>query len=135
MTRGGAKNGQRDGFMAVNGNQGSASNYFPNTVNGPVPLPEARMHGFDATGVVGRYEYQHPNDDFVQPGNLYRLMTQDQKTRLVNNIAGHLRNARRDIQERQVAHFYRADPEYGMRIAKGLGLDMKVFASATKPKL
>jgi len=136
MTKGGAKNGQRDGLMAVNGNQGNAPNYFPNTVNGPVPLPEARLSPFESSGVVGRYEYQHPNDDFVQPGNLYRLMTQDQKARLINNIVGHLKNARRDIQERQVAHFYRADPDYGLRIAKGIGLDpTKVFASATKPRL
>jgi len=135
MTKGGVRNGQRDGFMNVNGNQGNSTNYFPNTANGPVPQPDARIHGFEATGVVGRYEYQHPNDDFVQPGNLYRVMTHDQKSRLVSNIVGHLKNARKDIQERQVLHFYRADTDYGLRIAKGLGLDTKVFAAVTKPRL
>jgi catalase len=29
-------NYQRDGFMTVNGNQGNAANYEPNSVNGPV---------------------------------------------------------------------------------------------------
>jgi catalase len=138
MTKGGIKNYQRDGFMTVNGNQGSAPNYYPNTANGPIPQPEARMHGYETSGVVNRYEYTHPNDDFIQPGNLYRLMTQDQKSRLISNIVGHLKNARKDIQERQVGHFYKADPDYGLRVAKGLGLDTsKVFGSGTpgSPKL
>lgn len=131
------RNGQRDGFMAVNGNQGNTTNYFPNSVSGtPVARPDARTTPFEVSGVVGRYDYQHPNDDFVQPGNLYRLMTPDQKTRLVNNIVGHLGKARKDIQERQVVNFYKADTEYGTRIAKGLGLDAnKVFAHVVKPKL
>jgi len=126
---------QRDGFMAVNGNGGGSPNYAPNSFNGPLPRGDARIHSWDATGVVARYTYQHPNDEFTQPGNLYRLMTPDQKTRLINNIVGHLKNARRDIQERAVANFYRADADYGTRLAKGLGHDVaKLQASFAKPK-
>jgi len=129
--RGKVKNGQRDGFMAINGNQGSTPNYAPNSFGGPVTTPDAKISTFEASGVVGKYNYQHPNDDFVQPGNLYRLMTPDQKARLIGNIVGHLGKARKDIQERQVQHFYRADPDYGVRVAKGIGLDpSKVFKNA-----
>jgi len=136
-TKGGVRNGQRDGFMAVNGNQGNAPNYHPNTVSGsPTVRPETRTTPFEVSGVVGRYDYQHPNDDFVQPGNLYRLMTPDQKARLVSNIIGHLGKAKKEIQERQVVHFYRADPDYGMRIAKGVGLDAtKIFGSLSRSKI
>ncbi len=45
---------------------------------------------WDVSGTVGRYKYQHPNDDFEQAGNLYRLMTPDQKARLVSNLVGHM---------------------------------------------
>jgi catalase len=31
----------------------------------------------------------------------------------------------RDIQLRQVRHFYKADPAYGEGVAKGLGIDVK----------
>jgi len=131
--KGKVKNGERDGFMTVNGNQGNAPNYAPNSFGGPGVTPDAKIAPFEANGVVGKYRYQHPNDDFVQPGNLYKLMTPDQKARLISNIVGHLGKARKDIQERQVQHFYKADPDYGIRVAKGLGLDpARVFA---KPKM
>jgi len=134
-TKGKVRNGERDGLMTVNGNQGSSPNYYPNSFGGPEPDPSARIHGYELSGIVGRYKYQHPNDDFEQPGNLYRLMTPDQKARLVSNIVGHLGKARKDIQERQIVHFYKADPDYGTRVAKGLGLDpSKVFAGVNKAK-
>jgi len=130
------RNGQRDGFMNINGNQGSTLNYAPNSFGGPVADPSAAISPYEANGTVGRYRFQHPNDDFEQPGNLYRLMTPDQKARLVSNIVGHLGKAKREIQERQVVHFYRSDPDYGMRIAKGLGLDVgKVFGSLNRAKV
>ncbi len=48
----------------------------------------------------------------------------EERTRLVNNIVGHLKRAKREIQQRQVKNFLRADREYGSRIAQGLGLDV-----------
>jgi len=115
------RNYQRDGFMTVNGNQGSAPNYFPNTVQGsPQPVEETDVTPFEASGTVGRHKYVHPNSDFEQPGNLYRLMTPEQRNRLVSNIVGHLKNARGDIQDRMVEIFSKADREYGLRVKEGL---------------
>ncbi len=116
------RNYQRDGFMTVNGNQGSAPNYFPNSVEGS-PQPEPSLldvHPYDISGVVGRHVPSHPNSDFEQPGNLYRLMTPEQRTRLINNIVGHLKGARADIQARMIDIFSKADHEYGARIREGL---------------
>jgi len=117
------RNQERDGFMTVNGNQGSAPNYFPNSVEGtPAPCPQSLdTHPFDVSGPVGRHAPNHPNDDFVQPGNLYRnVMTPEQRTRLVNNIVGHLKNARKDIQLRMIEIFTKADQDYGRRVRDGL---------------
>lgn len=134
--KGKVQNGQRDGFMVVNGNQGNRPHYSPNSFDGPIARADARLTAFEAVGIVGRYNYQHPNSDYEQPGNLYRLMTPDQKSRLINNIVGQLGKARKEIQERQVVHFYRADPDYGTRIAKGLGLDLnRVFSTESRAKL
>jgi len=134
-TKGKVRNGERDGFMTIN-NQGSAPNYYPNSVGGPEPDSSARNHSWDVSGTVGRYKYQHPNDDFEQAGNLYRLMTPDQKARLVSNLVGHMGKARKDIQERQVINFFKADPDFGLRLAKGLGLDpAKVFAGVKQSKV
>ena len=75
------------------------------------------------SGTVGRTEYPKAGraDDFEQAGLLYRVFKEDERARLVSNIAGHLRNAAVEIQRRQVEHFTRADAEYGARVAKALG--------------
>jgi len=40
------------------------------------------------------------------------------------NIVDHPGSAQKRIQLRQAAIFFKADPEYGRRVAEGLGLDM-----------
>eukprot|EP01027_Heterolobosea_sp_BB2_P022055 GEZU01032444.1.p2 GENE.GEZU01032444.1~~GEZU01032444.1.p2 ORF type:complete len:482 (+),score=169.29 GEZU01032444.1:143-1588(+) len=113
---------QRDGLMAVNGNGGSGPNYEPNSFGGPKEDHSVREHPQPVHGVVLRSPYTHPNDDFVQAGNLYRLMSPQEKTNLINNIVNSLKQARRDIQIRQVQNFLKADKEYGRRVAEGLGI-------------
>jgi catalase len=44
-----------------------------------------------------------------------------------------MRPVRREIQLRQVAHFYRADPRYGEGIAAGLGLSLSEALAAGEP--
>ena len=61
-------------------------------------------------------------EDYTQPGNLYRLMNADQKQQLIDNLVGAMKDVPRFIQERQVGHFFKADPEYGKRVAEGLEL-------------
>lgn len=128
-------NYQRDGPANVNGNQGSAVNYEPNSFGGPVEDPTKKWHPTPVSGAVGRYKHTHPNDDFEQPRALFRkVMSETERTHLIDNIVGSLKGARRDvriyqrlifafqIQERQVKLFYKVDPEYGTRVAKGLGI-------------
>ena len=76
--------------------------------------------------MADHHPYSYPNDDFVQPGNLYRdVMTDRDRENLVGNIVSHLRGAQKRIQLRQTALFFKADPDYGRRVAKGLGLGTK----------
>ena len=54
----------------------------------------------------------------LQVGIFYRdVLNAEEKTRLVENIAGHLKDALPAIQERAVGNFRQADKEYGDRIA------------------
>jgi catalase len=77
----------------------------------------------NVTGQTGRYKYSHPNCDFEQPRILFRKVMNDyDREHLIKNIVGSLGGASRDIQERMIKHFYKVDPEYGQRIAKGIGL-------------
>lgn len=119
-----AINYQRDGFMRFDSNGDGSPNYYPNSFGGPAPEPEAAEPAFEVSGVAARQAYTHPNDDFVQAGDLYRkVMSDEDRDHLIGNIVDHLGGAQKRIQLRQTAVFYKADAEYGRRVATGLGLD------------
>ncbi len=117
-------NHQADGLMRVDDNGGNKPNYEPNSFSPAKSVPEAAEHPYMVEGKVERTPYKYPNDDFTQAGNLYRLMKDDEKARLIDNIVDHIKPVRRDIQLRQICNFYRADADYGTRIAQGLGMDL-----------
>lgn len=117
---------QRDGAMRTDGNGGGGPNYWPNSFGGPGPDPSLVVPPIDVAGMAARHAYVLGDVDFVQAGNLYRdVMTDEDRTHLVSNIVGHLGGAQRRIQLRQCALFYKADADYGARVAQGLGLDVE----------
>jgi catalase len=118
---------QRDGAMRLDGNGGAGPNYWPNSLGGPTPDSSFAEPPAAVSGMAARQAYVHPNDDFVQAGNLYRdVMTDVDRDHLTSNIAGHLSGVSWTIQERQVGLFKKADPEYGARVAEKLGLGLGV---------
>ncbi len=118
-------NYQRDGAMRVDNGGGGGPNYYPNSFGGPGPDPAAQEPMFPVEGEAGRFEYNFDNDDFVQPGNLYRdVMSDMDRDHLIHNIVDHLGGAIERIQYRQAAVFYKCDVDYGTRVAEGLGLDV-----------
>ncbi len=120
-----AVNYQRDGPMRFDDNGKGSANYYPNSFGGPAPEPEAAEPAFQVSGEAARRPYTHPNDDFEQAGVLYRkVMTDEDRDHLIGNIVAHLGGAQMRIQLRQTALFYKADKDYGTRVAKDLGLDV-----------
>jgi catalase len=43
------------------------------------------------SGEVNRFDHCEGNDDYRQAGDLFRLMKPDEKRRLIQNIANHMR--------------------------------------------
>jgi len=118
-------NYQRDGYMRFDSNGGGNPNYYPNSFGGPEPDIQAAEPVYDVSGKVARKPYAHPNDDFIQPEDLYqKVMTDQDRTNLNGNIVSHIRNAKKEIQGRQIKIFYRANPEYGQRVAEGLNINI-----------
>ncbi|MDO3413066.1 catalase [Saccharibacillus sp. CPCC 101409] len=66
-------------------------------------------------------------DDFSQAGAQYRSYTPEERDHLISNIVSDLTGLSEDIQLRAVCNFIRADREYGMRLARGLGVDISSF--------
>ena len=119
-------NYQRDGFMRVMSDFEGSPNYYPNTFGGPEPDPSAKWPSLAESGPSARYAYTHPNDDFEQPRALYnKVMTDADRAHLISNITGHLAGAKKELQIRQTVLFYKVDPDYGTRVAEGLGLDIE----------
>jgi catalase len=121
---GGAKNYGRDGFMRFDSNGGrAAKNYEPNSYDGPAQTGERYELGYDVAGSIGpRGLVEHSEDnDYVQAGALYRVMTDDGRRRLIDNIAGSLAQvSREDVIERSIENFRKADAEYGRRLAEAV---------------
>ena len=123
---------QRDGVMATADTYGGSPNYWPNSVTG-APKPDARYAdpAWDLGQViVDRFDSTVDHDDYTQVGNLYRLFDEGQRDRLASRIAGVLGQARDSVQLRQVCHFFRADADYGRRVAEKLGVDVSAIDHA-----
>jgi catalase len=132
-------NYQRDGFMRTDDNFAGQPNYWPNSFQGPRPDIQTAEPKLAVEGLTGRWEYTHPNDDYAQPRDLFEtVMTDTDREHLIGNIVAHLGNARRRIQLRQTALFYRVHPDYGKGVALGIGLDVdevEKLASMTQDDL
>ncbi|SDK28323.1 catalase KatA [Sediminibacillus albus] len=121
-------NYQRDGQMRFDENGGGSVNYEPNSFGGPGEVPESKTAAYEVSGFADSVGYDH-HDHYTQAGDLYRLMSEEERTRLVNNIVEGMKPVEKDeIKMRQIEHFYKADPEYGTRVAEGLGLPVPVKA-------
>lgn len=120
---GGARNYGRDGLMRGGDNGGRGPNYEPNTRGGPVETGAAHDLAYEVHGSVGpRGLLPHPaDDDYRQAGALYRLMKDDERARLVDNLAGSLAQVTLPgVVDRSIDHFRRADPELGERLRAAL---------------
>ena len=110
----------RDGSMRSDGNYGGNVNYEPNSFSGPVEDARFKEPPLKITGDADRFDHRKGNDDYTQPGNLYRLMPNDERRRLHQAIAGALSGVPKEIIERQLSHFAKADKAYAEGVKKAL---------------
>ncbi|XP_002738841.1 catalase, partial [Saccoglossus kowalevskii] len=113
-------NYQRDGPQCVTDNQNGAPNYFPNSFQGPQDNLKYASHVDHVSGDVKRYNTAD-DDNFTQVGSFWRnVLSEYDRTHLINNIAGHLKDAQEFLQKRAVHNFSQCDPEYGRRLEEAL---------------
>ncbi len=110
----------RDGQMRFDDNYGGAVNYEPNSFDGPVEDPQYKEPRLNADGDADRYDHREGNDDYTQPGNLYRLLPDDEKERLHRAIAATMTAVPEEIVQRQLKHFEQADPAYAEGVKSAL---------------
>ncbi|MFG3497042.1 catalase [Streptomyces sp. NPDC047928] len=118
-----ADNYGRDGFMATRNGSRHDKNYEPNSYSGPSQTDQALSAALAVSGHTGTHAAPAhvKDDDFFQAGELYRLMSDEEKARLVANIAGSLAQvSREDVIEKNLAHFHAADADYGKRVEEAV---------------
>jgi catalase len=86
--------------MRFDGNYGGAVNYEPNSFGGPVEDPRYKEPPFKISGDAHGYDQRHGNDDYTQAGNLFRLMTKNEKQRLFANTARAMKGVPEEIKVR-----------------------------------
>lgn len=113
----------RDGYMQ-NGAFGGYTNYNPSTTPGYEEDVNAKEPKLNPTILhkeydIDFYDFRAEDSDYYsQVGDLYRLLTPEERERLCQNIAASMDGVCEDIKKKQVEHFKKADPAYGKRVAE-----------------
>jgi catalase len=100
-------------------------------MGGPAQDEKYREPPLPISGNADRYNHRDGNDDYRQPGDLFRLMSPEQKDQLFHNIKAAMEGVPIEIVKRQIVHFYKADPDYGIGVATRMGLSVADLPSVT----
>src|ERR1700741_4093794 len=68
-----------DGAMRLTGKPNPDAYYEPNSFNGPAQHPSVKEPPLKLSGTADRYDHREGNDDYRQAGDLFRLMSAEQK--------------------------------------------------------
>ena len=111
-----------DGPMRFDAPKGLDAYYEPNSFGGPREDQRFAEPPLKTSGDADRYNHRDGNDDYTQPGDLFRLMKPDQQQQLFNNVAAAMSGVPENIVQRQLVHFHKADPRYAEGVAQALGI-------------
>lgn len=109
-----------DGAMNFTEPSSSDAYYEPNTMGGAVEDADFAEPPLKISGDADRWNHRDGNDDYTQPGNLFRLMSPEQQQQLFENIAEAMQGVPQEIIDRQLAHFNRANPAYGAGVSNAI---------------
>ncbi len=127
-------NYHRDGQMRVDDNGNDDANYYPNSFSDVTPDESYKEPAWELDSHVAdwfdRNAGEGDNDHYTQAGDLYRkALSPQERVNMVNNIVGAMGGIsgpkKAKIVNLQLCHFFRADLQLGMAVAKGLGVDVE----------
>ncbi len=111
-----------DGPMRFDKPKSTDAFYEPNSFGGPKEDKRLAEPPLKISGDAACYDHREGNDDYTQPGDLFRLMKPDQQQSLFKNVAASMAGVPGEIVQRQLVHFHRADPRYAEGVARALGV-------------
>ena len=114
----------RDGQMRVDGNHGGTLDYEPNSYGEWKDQNEYKEPPLELDGSAYQWDYREDDTDYYsQPRALFRLMSPEQQQVLFENTARAMGDIPEEIKLRHIGNCMKADPDYGIGVARALGLE------------
>jgi catalase len=110
----------RDGQMRVDGNQGGATPYQPNSYDEWVEQPDFREPPLALEGAADHWNHRSDDDYYTQPRLLFQLMTPEQQTLLFDNTARAIDGASDEVVARHIENCTKCDPAYGAGVTQAI---------------
>jgi len=116
-------NHNQDGAMNMGNTKGDV-NYQPSSRSPLKEDPSAKLPPQALSGAVDQKRISK-TDNFTQAGELYRSFTPAARENLIKNLSSELVVVKdMNTRVKMVAHFYKADVDYGTRLAKASKVDL-----------
>jgi catalase len=116
-------NNNQDGFMNAGDRKGEV-NYEP---SGIAEIAQQDRYKYVQTPLKGTTQQRaiHKTLDFRQAGEYYRTLSETGKTDLITALSGDLSRVTNDANKyAMLSYFYKADPDYGTRLARAIHADV-----------
>jgi catalase len=111
----------RDGAMRVDGNSAGAISYEPNSYGEWQEQPDFAEPPLAIDGDAAKFNFREDDHDYYsQPGNLFRMLSKEEKQRLFDNTARAMGDADKEVKDRHIHNCTKADPAYGAGVAEAL---------------
>ncbi len=115
----------RDGAMRVDGNNGSAVTYEPNSHEMWQEQPDFSEPPLIVEGEAGRWNHRDDDGDYYsQPRALFQLQNKEQKERLFKNFAADLQGVPEAIVRKVFTHLHSIDPDYAEGVTRAMGMKL-----------
>lgn len=117
----------RDGPYCFDDNYGAMANYWPNSYTN---LKTDQCYCDQSSMISGQVDrHDNNNDDnFEQATDFWiKVLTNDERERLIDNIVDHIRHADRMIQEKALKNFDNVHPDFGGKLRLKLNLHKVSF--------
>jgi catalase len=105
----------------------SEVNYQPNTIDPKNSFADNNAKKYSQLPLNGSTQQKRISKtlNFKQAGDLYMSFSESEKTNLIKNMVGDLSAVRnKETVKIMVSYFYKANADYGTRLAKALNLDV-----------
>lgn len=120
-------NHQQDGAASVSGRKGSV-NYEPSRLAPHPASPHARGSALPLRGTTQQQGIARTLN-FRQAGEFYRSLGKQDQDDLIANLSGDLKQvSNKKILHTMLSHFWKADADYGKRLAAAVGADAGAIA-------